>query len=349
MNKIKFIFMSFILTVCLSVTAFAAGNAVIDFDSYESDDGKIYVDVNISENDASMIQFCVEYDSESLECVSASAGDVFSGKTAPLINVTEGKIYFIWDALEPLGDSGTLLHIEYALKAEKDSEVGIAEDESFVVANSKFEDIGSVSGSVIIEKAPESSSSEADVPGNSALPSEPEESSSSASESEVSSSVQEEETTHSEKEETGAPPADTSQDSEKPDSGVPEIELDMYSAELTVGEEIIVTASGAEDIVWFSSNESVAVVSEGKITALSYGTAIITAMTEDGTKEAACVVSVSALIEDAVAEESGPGTLITESDEVIQEKESGTVWYVLIAVFAVAAATVAIYFVKIKK
>lgn len=48
------------------------------------------------------------------------------------------------------------------------------------------------------------------------------------------------------------------------------------------------------NVTWKSSNEDVAVVSMGTITAKAPGTASITAITEDGGKEASCTVSVTA-------------------------------------------------------
>lgn len=346
MKRILSVFILAFLLMFTSVTAFAEGEAVIEFDSYESDDGKIYVDVTISENDASMIQFCVDYDSESLECVSASAGSVFSGKSAPLINVTEGKIFFIWDALEPLRDAGVLLRIEFELKVPADSEVGIDEDESFVVANSKFEEIGSIGDSAEINKAPESSSSEAETPPEQEKPEAPESQASVPELGQSSSS-----SSSSPDEESEAATDDSSPPEAVTGTGTGNgIELDRYSADLVAGDELLLTAKGGEKIVWFSSNENVATVEDGRVKAISPGTAIITASTEDGTSEATCVVNVSAPEEEQEPEatpdsETEPEQEIIVSGEgQLNEKKDMPAWvFVLIAVSAAAAAVFILY------
>lgn len=46
-------------------------------------------------------------------------------------------------------------------------------------------------------------------------------------------------------------------------------------------------------LVWSSSNEAVATVEDGEITAIANGTALITVASEDGAKEAACAVTVT--------------------------------------------------------
>ena len=76
------------------------------------------------------------------------------------------------------------------------------------------------------------------------------------------------------------------------------INLDKTEVEMGVGETIILTAlltpSGisSDSIMWFSSNNDVASVSGGKVTAKSIGNAVITAMTPNGL-EATCTVKVN--------------------------------------------------------
>lgn len=78
---------------------------------------------------------------------------------------------------------------------------------------------------------------------------------------------------------------------------VSSIELDKTSASLKVGETITLTAtvkpSNATNkkVIWSSSNEEVATVEDGVVTAIKEGEAIITAKTEDGGKTATCTIS----------------------------------------------------------
>lgn len=76
------------------------------------------------------------------------------------------------------------------------------------------------------------------------------------------------------------------------------INLDKTEVEMGVGETMILTAMltpseiSSDSIIWFSSNNDVASVSGGKITAKSIGEAVITAMTSNGLK-ATCTVKVN--------------------------------------------------------
>ena len=56
----------------------------------------------------------------------------------------------------------------------------------------------------------------------------------------------------------------------------------------------VTPAEANQTVTWSTSNASVATVSEGTVTAVAAGTAIITAMTQDGNKTATCTVTVSA-------------------------------------------------------
>ncbi len=76
------------------------------------------------------------------------------------------------------------------------------------------------------------------------------------------------------------------------------VSLDKTSHEMTEGDEVTLIAtinpSNAtnKNVSWKSSNTSVATVSNGKVTAVKSGTAIITVTTEDGGKTATCEVTV---------------------------------------------------------
>lgn len=80
------------------------------------------------------------------------------------------------------------------------------------------------------------------------------------------------------------------------------VSLNHTSAELTEGDVITLTAMVSpdnttnKDVSWSSSDESVATVSDGVVTALKPGVAVITVTTEDGGKTASCDVRVKARI-----------------------------------------------------
>ena len=86
----------------------------------------------------------------------------------------------------------------------------------------------------------------------------------------------------------------------KDDGGVPVagVSLKESSKTLTVGETFAMTATVAPDnatnktLSWTSSNTAIATVSDGTVTAIAPGEAVITVKTEDGNKTAACTVTV---------------------------------------------------------
>ena len=86
------------------------------------------------------------------------------------------------------------------------------------------------------------------------------------------------------------------------------VSLDKTTCELTEGDEITLTATINPDnatnknVTWSTSDATIAIVVNGKVTALKVGTATITVTTEDGGKTAACVVKVNT-------------TVITETDK----------------------------------
>ena len=81
---------------------------------------------------------------------------------------------------------------------------------------------------------------------------------------------------------------------------VKEVVLNQTELELSVGATATLTASVSPDnaadktIIWSSDNTNVATVSNGFITAIAEGTAIITVTTNDGNKTAHCTLSVKA-------------------------------------------------------
>ena len=79
---------------------------------------------------------------------------------------------------------------------------------------------------------------------------------------------------------------------------VESVSLDKTSVELTEGDDVTLTATVSPDnatnktVTWNSSDETVAIVANGKVTAIKAGTATITVTTEDGSKTATCEVTV---------------------------------------------------------
>lgn len=75
------------------------------------------------------------------------------------------------------------------------------------------------------------------------------------------------------------------------------VELDKTTAELVAGKELNLTgvvtpATSTDNIVWTSSDETIAKVVDGKVTALKAGTVTITATA--GTKSATCTITIAA-------------------------------------------------------
>jgi len=85
------------------------------------------------------------------------------------------------------------------------------------------------------------------------------------------------------------------------------ISLDKSTAALKVGESTDLTAivspanATNKNVTWSSDKEAVATVNNGKVTAVSEGTATITVTTEDGSKTATCTVTVTKAEEPVVA------------------------------------------------
>mgnify|MGYP000003719571 FL=1 len=93
-----------------------------------------------------------------------------------------------------------------------------------------------------------------------------------------------------------------SRDKEKPEPAPAVLTLSQSSVDMTVGGSTVLSASGAEGIVFSSSDESVATVAEdGTLQAVGAGSAIVTA--KAGEQTATCQVTV---------EEPAPDTPVTK-------------------------------------
>ena len=83
------------------------------------------------------------------------------------------------------------------------------------------------------------------------------------------------------------------------DVAVTGVTLDKTEAALNIGETVTLAATVAPDdatdktVTWTSSDETVATVTDGVVTALAAGTATITVTTTDGAKTATCTVTVA--------------------------------------------------------
>ena len=77
------------------------------------------------------------------------------------------------------------------------------------------------------------------------------------------------------------------------------VTLDKTSAEIEVGKTLTLTATVApenatnKNVTWASSDEKIATVADGVVTAVAEGTATITVKTEDGGKTATCAITVT--------------------------------------------------------
>lgn len=83
---------------------------------------------------------------------------------------------------------------------------------------------------------------------------------------------------------------------------VTDVTLNVSSLDLTEGDEYLLAATvnpenaANKAVAWASSDEAVAMIKDGKVTAVKAGTATITVTTEDGGKTATCEVMVNAKV-----------------------------------------------------
>ena len=91
------------------------------------------------------------------------------------------------------------------------------------------------------------------------------------------------------------------------DVSVTGVSLDKTSAELEVGGTLALTKTiepanaTNQNVSWSSSDENVATVANGSVTAVAPGSAVITVKTADGGKEAKCTVTVKKTAEGNVS------------------------------------------------
>ncbi len=111
---------------------------------FAESDKDFSINVTIDENsNASLIQFCVIYDSSLLTLNSAEIGSLMS-ELAPTINDTqEGIVRFAWDSVEELTEGGVLMTLNFTAIADGDGDALIyipTDDEEFEYICSRFDE-----------------------------------------------------------------------------------------------------------------------------------------------------------------------------------------------------------------
>jgi L-fucose mutarotase/ribose pyranase (RbsD/FucU family) len=104
------------------------------------------------------------------------------------------------------------------------------------------------------------------------------------------------------------------------------ISLDKTSVEMAKGDEITLTATINPDnasnksVIWSSSNTSVAIVDNGKVTALTTGQTTITVKTVDGEKTATCVITVIAKVYnvESISLNKSKLSMMTGDEEILE-------------------------------
>ena len=142
MKKLFSLITAVILVFAFGTAAFAEEGAGIKIES-AADGDKSTVSVVISgKTNPEMIQFCINYDPEKMECTATAAGVILEGNSKPLINVKDGKIFFVWDSLDAIEEDGVLLQVEFkSLDSSEDAEVSIESGKNLIVAGSDFKNV----------------------------------------------------------------------------------------------------------------------------------------------------------------------------------------------------------------
>lgn len=104
------------------------------------------------------------------------------------------------------------------------------------------------------------------------------------------------------------------------------VSLDKTSVELTEGDEITLTATINPDnasnksVIWSSSNTSVAIVDNGRVSALAPGQTTITVKTVDGEKTATCVITVIAKVYnvESISLNQSKLSMMTGDEEILE-------------------------------
>lgn len=96
--------------------------------------------------------------------------------------------------------------------------------------------------------------------------------------------------------------------------------LDQTTLNMNQGETATLTVTGAENVLWTSSDPNVATVDDsGTVTAGVPGTATITVTTADGSQSAACTVQVATPVPEQPKEKLGLRSIYQDKGETISE------------------------------
>lgn len=96
--------------------------------------------------------------------------------------------------------------------------------------------------------------------------------------------------------------------------------LDQTTLNMNQGETATLTVTGAENVLWTSSDPNVATVDDsGTVTAGVPGTATITVTTADGSQSAACTVQVATPVPEQPKEKLGLRSIYQNKGETITE------------------------------
>lgn len=281
MKKIKLFFLITFLLIIGRVQTFAAeneANIIMDVISETNSENSIVNIVISGDSEPEMIQFCLGYDPDKMECASASVGSALSGNTAPTINVENGRIYFVWDSLRPIAAEGVVLQLEFkSIDKQADSEIWLDKEKSFIIADGSFNNIAQSDKveNVVVFSSENSNSSGSEISSSTG---------NDSSQTQGGTNTSGQTSSANEKVEEGYNNGLTLKDNKLSVETDSEIKLDVEDAN--------------EKLVWSSSNESVVIVDEdGNITAIGPGTATITVTDESGGKEASCVITVTDTLE----------------------------------------------------
>lgn len=203
---------------------------------------------------AEMMQFCIGFDSEKLDLVSFAAGDALTGLPAPtLSNARKGRVYFVWDALTPFTAGGTLLVLTLRRKADAAGDAAV-----FFDPDEEFIFADGAYQPIAMET--DSCYLTWDESPEAAAVSDP----------------------------AAAVPVAIVTEGGNHGVTLSENKLSLKRS----GKTTLTAPETAGAVIWSSSNEQVATVENGVVTAVSDGVAIVTAETEDGQGYATCLVTV---------------------------------------------------------
>ena len=320
-KKLSILSLCLALALLFSIGAAAAGDdtLLITMTDTLNADGSHTVQLDLSEDTGvEMMQFVLNYDAAALELTACSPGALFNSAPAPTVARREGSVSFVWDALEPLG-GGSLLTLTFTPKegAAGTTELKHDPNEDTVFANGNYENIPYAISSLTIDL----------TPATAAPATEPAE----------------------EKPETAvpAPPPVPETVTEGGSNGIP---IAFTDAELNPGETVTVPIGENEGVVWSSGDENVATVDEnGTVTAVGAGKTIITVESEDGTRSASCIVTVSDPLKAQSASAVSQTSQTFTAAEAAEKNNAPAIAAAIVLAGAAAVTAVALMIAKKRK